>query len=280
MGVRERRERERQELRRAILDAAGEIAAAEGWLAVTIRRVAEKIEYSPPTIYECFESKEQIVIELLRQGFRQMLAAMRAARDRHTDPIEAVVAIGKAYWEFSLTHPEMHPGMHGETAFEACAGRAFAAGHATPGPGHAAPDAGKDVRGQQPSLPPRHMPFEEVHDREEWLGFFKSPAPQIPPNEPFPETREIFLTVRDALERALGGGQDLESLSWKVVTVWGTTHGLISLAMAGMIPNGREVGGQLVEKMHRDLLAMWRAETTSWHPTSVTRESTRAAHDE
>lgn len=268
MGVRERRERERQELRRAILDAAGEIAAAEGWQAVTIRRVAEKIEYSPPTIYECFESKEQIVIELFGRGFRQVLAAMRAARDRHTDPIEAVVAIGRAYWEFSLTHPEMHLGMHKETAFEACAGRAIAAGHA-------APDTGKDVRGQEPSLPPRHMPFEEVHDRDEWLGFFRSHSPQIPPSEPFPETREIFLTVRGALERALGGGQDPESLSWKVVTVWGATHGLISLAMAGMIPNGREVGGQLVEKMNRDLLAMWRAEATPWHPSAAARRAPR-----
>lgn len=260
MGVRERRERERQELRRAILDAAGEIAAAEGWQAVTIRRVAEKIEYSPPIIYEYFNSKEQIVIELLREGFRQMLADMCAARDAHADPVEAVVAMGKAYWEFALRHPEMHLGMHGETAFEACVGRTYV-------------HASKELHGQHPSAPLRHMPFEEVHDRAEWQEFFRSRSAEIPPDEPFPETRQIFLTVRDALEKAIGAGkQDLESLSWKVITVWGTTHGLISLAMAGLIPNGREVGGQLVEKIQRDLLTVWCAEARPWRPGTAKHE--------
>lgn len=254
MGVRERRQRERQELRRAILDTAREIAAAEGWSAVTIRRVAEKIEYSPPVIYEHFSSKEEIVFELLREGFRGMLAAMRAARDAHKDPGEALLAIGQAYWSFSIAHPEMHLGMHGESAFEACMARPNIAG-ARNGQG-------------EPASPFRHRPFEEVHDCEEWQRFFRSRAAELPADEPFPETREIFLTVRDGLERALGGGRsdDVENLSWKVVTLWGSTHGIVTLAIAGMIPNGRETGGRLVEKMHRDLLAAWRAETKPWRP--------------
>src|SRR5690348_8925688 len=132
MGVRERRQRERDELRRAILDTAREIAAAEGWGAVTIRRVAEKIEYSPPVIYEHFASKEQLVVELFRQGFRELLAEMRGAREANADPTEALLAIGRAYWNFSVAHPEMHLGVHGETAFEACAPRS-AHGPATGG---------------------------------------------------------------------------------------------------------------------------------------------------
>src|SRR5579864_4043697 len=202
MGVRERRQRERQELRRAILDTAREIAAAEGWTAVTIRRVAEKIEYSPPVLYEHFSSKEEIVIELLREGFRRMLAEMRAARDAQKDPVDALLAIGQAYWSFSVAHPEMHLGMHGETAFEACMVRPYMSGARN----------GQD----EPQAPPRHRPFEEVHAREEWQRFFRSRSAELPADEPFPETREIFLTVRDGLERALGGrAGDLESLSWK-----------------------------------------------------------------
>src|SRR5215469_14717002 len=131
MGVRERRQRERQELRRAILDTAREIAAAEGWAAVTIRRVAEKIEYSPPVIYEHFSSKEEIVIELMREGFRGMLAEMRAARDAQRDPVDALLAIGRASWTFSVAHPERHLGMHGETAFEACMVRPYLPGGKT-----------------------------------------------------------------------------------------------------------------------------------------------------
>jgi AcrR family transcriptional regulator len=253
MGVRERRQRERDELRQAILDTAREIATAEGWSAVTIRRVAEKIEYSPPVIYEHFSSKEQIVVELMRLGFRELLEEMRAARDAHKDPEEALLAVGQAYWSFSVAHPEMHLGMHGETAFEACMVRPYMSG-------------AKDGHGESP-VSPRHRAFDEVHDREEWLRFFRSRSAEIPADEPFPETRQIFLTVRDAVEQALGPrAGDLESLSWKVVTLWGATHGLVSLAMAGMIPNGREAGADLVAKMGRDLLAAWRAETTPWRP--------------
>lgn len=261
MGVRERRERERQELRQAILNAASEIAASEGWPAVTIRRVAEKIEYSPPVIYEHFSSKEDIKIGLLREGFRTLLTEMRAARDAHAaDPVEATVAMGRAFWMFAVARPEMQLGMHGDTAFEACMAKAYIAGQ-------------KEGAGTSPSSPPHHLPFEEVHDRDEWQAFFRSRSAPIPPDEPFPETREIFVTVRDALQQALGaGGGDIESLSWKVVTVWGMTHGLISLAIAGMIPNGRDVGGQLVEQATRDLLAAWRAEAKPWRPKSASHK--------
>src|SRR5215469_3583056 len=256
MGVRERRQRERQELRRAILDTAREIAAAEGWSAVTIRRVAEKIEYSPPVIYEHFSSKEEIVIELLREGFRQLLAEMRSARDAHKDPVESLLAIGQAYWSFSVAHPEMHLGIHGETACEACVVRPYVG-------------AAKDGHDES-QMALRHRPFEEVHDREEWREFFRSRTAPVPEDEPFPETREIFVTVRDAVERALGErAGDLESLSWKVVTLWGSTHGIVTLAIAGMIPDGRETGGRLVGKMHRDLLAAWQAESKPWRPSST-----------
>ncbi|HLW47094.1 MAG TPA: helix-turn-helix domain-containing protein [bacterium] len=250
MGVRERRQREREELRRAILDTAREIAAAEGWSAVTIRRVADRIEYSPPVIYEHFSSKEDIVVELFRQGFRELLQEMRVARDAETDPVEALLAVGRVYWSFSVAHPEMHLGMHGETAFEACTARSA---HARAGEESAA-----------------HRPFDEVHDREERQRFFRSRDAGIPADEPFPETREIFVTVRDTLERALGDrAGDLESLSWKVVILWGATHGLVTLAMAGMLPNGRDAGAELVVKMGRDLLTAWRAEKTPWRPAAA-----------
>jgi AcrR family transcriptional regulator len=247
MGVRERRQRERDELRRAILDSARKIASTEGWSAVTIRRVADEIEYSPPVIYEHFASKEDIVVALFREGFRELLGEMRAAVQSHTDPDEALLGVGRAYWNFSVAHPEMHLGMHGETGLEACVHRSAHVRGSAAGP---------------------HRPFEEVHNREEQLRFFRSRDTEI--EDPFPETREIFLTVRDAVERALGErAGDLESLSWKVVTLWGMTHGLVTLAMAGMIPNGRTAGAELVVKTARDLLAAWRAETAPWRPDTA-----------
>src|SRR6266550_3666489 len=88
MGVKERRDRERLEMRQAILDSAREIAAKEGWQAVTIRRVAEKIEYSPPAIYEYFESKEALLEEEGREAFRIFMADLIAARDAQAGPRE------------------------------------------------------------------------------------------------------------------------------------------------------------------------------------------------
>ena len=66
MGIKERRERQRREVRGGILDAARGIAVAEGWRSVTIRKIAERIEYSPPVIYEHFDSKDELVAEYLR----------------------------------------------------------------------------------------------------------------------------------------------------------------------------------------------------------------------
>src|ERR1700756_5705553 len=86
MGIKQRREREKQEVRQGILTAAREIARQEGWQSVTVRKVADRIEYSPPTIYEYFESKEDILIELLREGFRQLAAALKAVWEVTEDP--------------------------------------------------------------------------------------------------------------------------------------------------------------------------------------------------
>ncbi len=121
MGVKERRDRERQELKHAILEAARGIAAAEGWQAVTIRKVAERIEYSPPTIYEYFSSKEAILGEEMREGFRLLLADLRAGLEAHADPQERLWAMGRAYWDFVWKHPELYQVISGLGGCAFCA---------------------------------------------------------------------------------------------------------------------------------------------------------------
>jgi len=79
LGIKERRQRQRQELRAGILAAAREIASSEGWQAVTIRKIAALIEYSPPVIYEYFASKEEILLESMRTGYAEQLRAVEAA---------------------------------------------------------------------------------------------------------------------------------------------------------------------------------------------------------
>lgn len=113
MGTKERRERERQELRQSILAAAREVAAQEGWQAVTIRKVAELIEYSPPTIYEYFESKEAILQDLVHEGFRGLLAALQTAANSDRDPTGRMMKMAHAYADFAWDHPELYQVMFG-----------------------------------------------------------------------------------------------------------------------------------------------------------------------
>ena len=113
MGIKERRERERQEIRQSILSAARQIAIEEGWQAVTTRKVAERIEYSQPTIYEYFDNKEAILMALLYQGFEQVLSAMRSAKEQHEQPEAQLLAMSRAYWAFAFRCPELYQVMHG-----------------------------------------------------------------------------------------------------------------------------------------------------------------------
>ena len=113
MGIKQRREREILEVRQSILTAAREIARQEGWQAVTIRKVADRIEYSPPTIYEYFENKEDILLELLREGYRQLAAALKGASSSAEDCEQRLMNMVEAYWQFAMSQPELYQVMTG-----------------------------------------------------------------------------------------------------------------------------------------------------------------------
>jgi len=104
MGTLERRERERSETRDKILDAARELFVNEGYDGVTMRKVAEKIEYSPTAIYVHFHDKEQLFLELCHSDFRR-LAESFVQLAQIADPIERLRRIGYAYMEFGLENP-------------------------------------------------------------------------------------------------------------------------------------------------------------------------------
>lgn len=104
MGVKERREREREEIRTLILDTAREMFAAEGYEAVTMRRIADRIEYSPTAIYFHFKDKEALIRELCEHDFLQ-LAQKFATIARIADPIERLRRAGQLYLQFGLDNP-------------------------------------------------------------------------------------------------------------------------------------------------------------------------------
>jgi AcrR family transcriptional regulator len=104
MGVKERREREKSETRDKILDAARELFVAEGYEGVSMRKVAEKIEYSPTAIYVHFTDKNQLFHELCREDFAHLQEVMQSA-EMPSDPIERLRQIGRSYVEFGLRFP-------------------------------------------------------------------------------------------------------------------------------------------------------------------------------
>ena len=99
-----RRARDRQRVRDRILDAARELFAAEGYEAVTIRRVADAIEYTPPVIYQHFTDKRALLREICFEDFRTFARAFGSVTTQ-PDPIERLRRMGEAYVEFALTHP-------------------------------------------------------------------------------------------------------------------------------------------------------------------------------
>jgi AcrR family transcriptional regulator len=111
MGIKERQERDREAVQAAILDAARDLFVAEGYQNVSIRKIAERIEYSPAAIYGYFPSKDDIFFALAEEGFR-LLSQM--ARDRQgalggqaeRDPIARLRTSFWTLYEFSRQHSE------------------------------------------------------------------------------------------------------------------------------------------------------------------------------
>jgi AcrR family transcriptional regulator len=104
LGVKERQEREREAVARAILDAARDLFVSEGYHNISIRKIAERIEYSPAAIYSYFPSKDDIFFALAEEGFRLLFTGPITI-----DESDLLGAIRGAFWrvyEFSKTHPE------------------------------------------------------------------------------------------------------------------------------------------------------------------------------
>jgi AcrR family transcriptional regulator len=106
MGIRERQERDREAVQRAILDAAREMFVSEGYLNVSIRKIAERIEYSPGAIYSYFPSKDDIFLALAEEGFRLLISEAPPPPAEPIDPLEGVRRIFWHYYTFSKRHPE------------------------------------------------------------------------------------------------------------------------------------------------------------------------------
>ncbi len=107
MGVSERRIRERLDTRQSILATARELFLLKGFEATTIRNIAEKIEYSPSTIYQHYKDKNEIFYTLHTESFLELVKQMKRS-DLHENPLEQLIALGKIYIQFAEDNPELY----------------------------------------------------------------------------------------------------------------------------------------------------------------------------
>jgi AcrR family transcriptional regulator len=105
MGVQERRARERRFLRQEILDAASELFVKEGFENVSMRRIANKIEYSPTTIYLYFKDKAELLESVCLETFSRLVQKLTRILEQPGDPVERLKRGLHAYVEFGLENP-------------------------------------------------------------------------------------------------------------------------------------------------------------------------------
>ncbi|GAA4095252.1 TetR/AcrR family transcriptional regulator [Actinomadura miaoliensis] len=115
MSIQARRERERAERERLIVTAAREMAEADGWEAVTTRRLAERVEYSQPVLYSHFKGKDAIMAAVAVEGFADLAAEMRAARESASAPEQALADVAAAYIAFAERRPALYDAMFNQS---------------------------------------------------------------------------------------------------------------------------------------------------------------------
>ena len=113
MASKDRILRLKEETKYNILDAALQIVKEEGWQALSMRKIADVIEYTAPIIYEYFSNKEAILLELTRKGFLILAKDLEEAKAKHRLPGKQLEAMWVAYWNFAFANKELYQVMFG-----------------------------------------------------------------------------------------------------------------------------------------------------------------------
>lgn len=121
MGIAERRAREKDELRNKILAAAVELFVANGYESVTMRGIADRIEYSASTIYLYFKSKTDIIAAICTDTFETLIERLDELEKRDLAPLDRLNAGLRCYIVFGLEHPHQYQLVFGNATPDECA---------------------------------------------------------------------------------------------------------------------------------------------------------------
>jgi len=106
MGIPDRKERNRRDRKRRILDAAERLFAKDGYQNVSMRKIADEIEYSTTVIYSLFRDKSEIIDQLIADGYHGVYERYeQILADRPDSPLETLSRIITEYVDFALAHP-------------------------------------------------------------------------------------------------------------------------------------------------------------------------------
>jgi AcrR family transcriptional regulator len=111
MVIENRRARDRAARRRLIISTARKLAEAEGWDAVTTRRLSEEIEYSQPVLYKHFSGMDDIAAAVAIDGFGELADTLAKARSGAAAPEQALRRVAHAYLDFARTNPALYDAM-------------------------------------------------------------------------------------------------------------------------------------------------------------------------
>jgi len=113
LSSKDRIQKIKEDTRHNILRASLDIVKEEGWGALSMRKIADKIDYTAPVIYEYFSNKDAILKELTRIGYVKLAGKMEEARELSTTPEGQLEAMWLAYWHFAFAYKELYQVMYG-----------------------------------------------------------------------------------------------------------------------------------------------------------------------
>lgn len=108
MSISERKERHKESVRSSIMKTALKIAVKEGWQAVSMRKIAEIIEYSAPVIYGYFENKDKLLYELHLEGYRKLVQQLETTLDYSLMPKDLLLKFAVTYWNFAFENQQLY----------------------------------------------------------------------------------------------------------------------------------------------------------------------------
>jgi AcrR family transcriptional regulator len=111
MLTEDRRARERAARRQLIIDTARQVAEAEGWDAVTTRRLSTEIEYSQPVLYKHFSGMDHVAAAVAVDGFAELGRLLHIARTGAKTPNRVLARIARAYLDFARYNPAVYDAM-------------------------------------------------------------------------------------------------------------------------------------------------------------------------